>query len=445
MDNKKHVSKAGLVTTVIVVLLAAAAVIATLYLRNAPSDTRKEQQYLNQAVASVNTTVPLMQSDISNIFYTMAADGTVTFYEYDGQALNQIEPTGTVDVAPHCSGLQIPATIYYVQRGEEITGYGLYNPPATGSSVYMYTYFFFNMRTLPDGFPANDNTQFLLLMDSDADDLYVQNKTYDESFFIQPFEEDIELRTDPERNQFVSQLNRMSGMDGRYWSDFAVFTDDVLAGAFNGNTLFFSGRQYTDQQESHQDIYRRNGNRSNVRRTAYRDVAYMYAFEDTNGGIHYMKQTDGGFAVYCNDDVVKEFTGDYNTGYLRDGNYLLDKSRATVIDLLTGTERALTGADTSNAVLFRMNPTGEKCIIGTMQGESTEAQSIILADLTAGTSAAVSGANLFSATNAELDFIDADAYFHNTGSDTAYTGRVFSFDSVFAQLSEENSKSEAGA
>lgn len=442
MDQKKRASKVGIVTAVIL-LLAAAAVAAVIFLRPQSTPQSGGQQYLNQTIASVDSATPLMQSDIDNVFYAMATDGTVTFYEYDGQEIKQIELTGTVDIAPMCSGVQIPATIYYIQRGDEITGYGLYNPPETGNAVYIYTYFFFNMRALPDGYPKEDNTQFLLLMDSEKEDLYVQDKTYDESFFVQPFEEDINLRTDPEHNQFVSQVNRMPGTDGRYWTDFAVFTEDVLAGAADGNTLFFSGRHYMSDSDNRIDLYRRYGSSAAVRRTIYTDVANLYAYEDANGGIHYMKQTDGGFAVYCNDEMIKEFSGDYATGYLRHGNYLLDKARATVTDLLTGEEMAISGADTADASLFRVNPDGEQCIIGITKDENGQDQTMIFADFAAGESASVSGAHLFSVGNTALDFIDADAYYHNTpASGGGYTGRVFSFDAVTAQLSAAAEESE---
>lgn len=444
MSNEKRSAKGKIIAGAIAVLLIVA-VAAVIIVKFALPAGKDEGGYRDLSQASADSELPLMQSDISNIFYTMALNGTVTFYEYDGQALNQIEPTGSVAIAPQCSGVQIPATIYYVQRGEEITGYGLYYPPETGEAVLMYTYFFFNVRALPEGFPDDGNTQFLLLMDSDANDLYIQDKTYDESFFFQPFEEEIDKRTDFDRNQFVSQVNRMPGIDGRYWTDFAVFTEDTLAGAKDGYTLFFSGRKYMDQAESHWDIYRRYGSSGDVRTTIYTDTANLYAYEDANGGIHYMRRTETGFAVYCNGDLIREFTGDYDADYLRDGNYLLDKFSGTVTDLLTGEEHPLTGAETADAVLFRMNPSGDRCIIGTMADGDPSAQTLIFAGLADGTCTVATGAYLFSAANTELDFIDDDIYFHNTVSTTedyTYAGRIFSFEGVVSSLKEKGSDAQ---
>lgn len=436
-ENRFPTKKVAAISAVVLILAVAIGAAVKFW----PFGTSKNSNaYTAQSIASVDSKLPLMQSDIDNIFYTMDTDGTVTFYEYDGSALNQIKPTGSVEVAPQCSGVKVPATLYYVQRGDEMTGYGLYYPPKTGDAVMMYTYFFFNMRALPKGYPNEDNTQFLLLMDSDADDMYLQHKTYDESFFVQPFEKEIDKRTDFNHNQFVSQVNRMPSADGKYLDNFAVFTEDALAGAVNGNTLFFSGRKYMDQKDEHWDIYRRFGSSGAVRTTIYTDISYLYAFEDQSGGIHYMRQTENGFSVYCNDDLVKEFTGDYNTEYLRDGNYLLNKSTAVVTDLLTGKEWTLTGTDTTDAVLFRMNPSGERCVIGAMKNGNAKEQSMIFGDLKNNTFQATAGTNLFSAHNAGLGFLDDDRYFHNTSpaeSGETYTGRIFSFDSVMSALQEQ--------
>ena len=343
-----------------------------------------------------------------------------------------MKPTGSVQVAPQCSGIQIPATLYYLQRGDEITGYGLYHPEATGSAVTLYTYFFFNMRTLPPGYPDEDNTQFLLLMDSDADDLYNPDKTYDESFFIQPFEADIEKRTDFDRNQFVSQVNRMPGTDGRYWSDFAVFTEDTLACAEDGRALFFSGRKYTDRSERAVDIYRRNGSSGAVLTTKYTGVDYLYAYQDTSG-IHYMRRSESGFDLYCDDTIVRSFEGDYSTRYLRSGNYLLDRDTACVYDLLTGRETAFEGADLSEAVLFAVSPSGGRCIVGTMRESDPSQQSLLFGDLESADYTVRSEGLMFSASNAALCFIDENTYFHNTassGGDATYSGRIFSFDTM---------------
>lgn len=432
--KEKRVSTATIVTGVIA-LLAAAALIATLVIKFAFPIREPDRKYLDQALASADSDLPLMQSDIDTVFYTLAADGTVSFYEYAHGALQPIEPTGTVEVAPQCSGIQIPATLYYVQRGEQMTGYGLYNPPATGEAVHLYTYFFFNMRTLPPGYPNEGNTQFLLLMDSDAGDLYQPDKTYDESFFIQPFEEDLAKRTDFDRNQFVSQVNRLPGMDGRYWTDFAVFTEDTLACAANGSALFFSGRKYTDQQERKVDIYRRNRSSGAILTTRYTGVDYLYAYEDGDG-IHYIRRTDTGFALYCNEQLILERTGDYSSGYLRDGNFLLDKADAVLINLLNGAQTPLPGADTSGAVLLGVSPGGEKCVIGTMADGDPTRQTLVLGDLQNAAAATVTDSNLFSSANAELSFIDSDRYFHNTPSaaeGATYAGRIFSFNEVFAQ------------
>lgn len=442
MSNEKRSTKGKIIAGVVAALLILAliAVVIVKFVRP-PQD--KLEGYLGLAHASVDSDLPLMQSDISNIFYTIALDGTVTFYEYVNQELKQIKPTGSVAVAPQCSGVKVPATIYYVQRGEQITGYGLYYPPETGDAVLMYTYFFFDVRALPDGYPDEGNTQFLLLMDSDANDLYLQNKTYDESFFFQPFEEEIDKRTDFDHNQFVSQVNRMPSAEGRLWTNFAVFTEDVLTGAKDGCTLFFSGRKYMDQEAGRWDLYRRYGSSGDVRTTIYTDVANMYAYEDESGLIYYMRKTETGFSVYCNDKLIREFIGDYAADYLRDGNYLLDKYSGTVTNLLTGEEKALTGAGTSAAVLFRMSPSGNRCIIGAMTDGDPQEQSLIFADLSSESCTTTTGAHLFSASNAELDFIDEDTYFHNTVSTAdgcTYAGRIFNFDSVVSGLKEKGSE-----
>ena len=439
--KKKRLSTAAIVTGIVVILAVLALIVTLIIHFSSPGDRKDDpQRYVGHALASADADLPLMQSDIDNIFYTIAQDGQVAFYEYTGGELQAVEPTGTVQVAPQCSGVQIPATLYYIQRGDEMTGYGLYHPDATGSAVTLYTYFFFNMRTLPPGYPDEDNTQFLLLMDSDADDLYNPDKTYDESFFVQPFEQEIDLRTDFDRNQFVSQVNRMPGTDGRYWSDFAVFTEDTLACAEDGRALFFSGRKYTDRAERAVDIYRRNGSSGAVLITRYTDVDYLYAYQDSSG-IHYMRQTENGFAVYCEGEVIREFQGNYDTDYLRDGNYLLEKSSGRVYSLLTGQEYTLPGAETAQAVIFAVSPSGKRCIVGTMENGDPNRQSMVFGDLENGTCAVKTDALMFSAANTALCFMDEDTYFHNsasTDSGKTYSGKIFSFADVSKNAASEN-------
>ena len=433
--KKKRLSTATIVTGVIAIL-AAIAMIATLIVKFSAPDEIPDKKYLDYAAASADSALPLMKSNIDTIYYTISEDGKVSFYEYGDGKLAPAEPTGTVSVAPQCSGIRIPATIYYIQRGEEMTGYGLYNPPKTGEPVNLYTYFFFNMRTLPAGYPNEGNTQFLLLMDSDSADLYNPDKTFDESFFIQPFEEDMEKRTDFDRNQFVSQVNRLPGTDGKYWNDFALFTEDTLACASDGNALFFSGRKYTDRAERNRDIYRRNGSSGAVLTTKYTGVDFLYAYQD-GAGIHYIRKTDSGFAVYCNDELVCELSGDYSSDYLRDGNFLLDKAGAKIINLLNGAETSLTGSDTANAVVFSVSESGEKCVVGTMEGGDPTRQTLVLGNLTHAAAVTVAGSYLFSAANTGLTFMDEDHYFHNTASTEegcTYSGRIFSFDEVYSGM-----------
>lgn len=417
------------IATAATLFIAAVAVIVLMILIRDSGNPTADSIYIETASAGQDSNLPLMQSDIANIFYTIEKDGTVTFYEYKSRSLTKIEPDGTVQVSPQCSGILIPATIYYVQRDGKTTGYGLYSPPGTGEAVSLYTYFFFHMRDLPQGYPTENGTQFLLLMDSESQDLYKQHKTYDESFYFRPGEEDILKRTDFDKDVFTSQVNRYPGKDGRYWSDFAVLTDDVLACAKDKKAIVFSSRQYTQMEEGKRnvDLYVKNG--SALTRSKYQNISYMYAYEN-GADIHYMRKTETGFNLYRNDTVLKEFTGDYDTQYLRDGNYLFEESTGSVYNLLTGEAVTFGGAVTENAVLFAVNPSATKCIIGTMANNSAEQQSLIFCDMQTGTSVTRADKLLFSASNACLAFLDDDTYFHNTVSFDAnitYCGRIFLF------------------
>ena len=69
---------------------------------------------------STETDAPLMPTDFDGIFYSLSADGKVSFFEAGADGfVPYSEEVKTLNVAPELTYNKIPITIYYITKNEK--------------------------------------------------------------------------------------------------------------------------------------------------------------------------------------------------------------------------------------------------------------------------------------------------------------------------------------
>lgn len=262
--------------------------------------------------------LPLMPTDFDEVFYTMTRQGKVDFYMLVDGALTSLPETGVYNVKVTCSGQQIPAAIHYVTIDGKTNGFGLY----TASSQYqvmMFDYAFFKICELPSAQAKKGS--LLLMIDTDKNRFY-KEKVYSEQFYLKT--------ADLSTTYYLAEGARQTGMDGLKMKDFKMFTDEILNQPFQ-NTYFFSSRSYIADTVKAVDIYASGNYGLNADNTRIiKNVIGMTFMRIVNKGLYYFYKTANGFNLNNYDGknitTIKEFTGDFDTDYIRNGNCILQKT-----------------------------------------------------------------------------------------------------------------------
>lgn len=322
------------------------------------------------ATYTVNTTaaLPLMSTDIDNIYYTMTKSGEVKFYKVENAVITELPSTGTFDVTASCSSQNIPAKIYYLEIDGKTIGYGLYTS-LLYEGIYIYDYAFFKVTEMFDSFKKEDGT-LLLMIDVESERFYSEDKVYSEIFY---------LYSDHTTKHFLSEDQRTVDINARDKTDYKMFTDDILDQNAYSNVLFFSSRYYLMYEESEfVDIFTSGGSGTNVDNIRYiTDVADLIFWRTDEGVYFFAKHSDDtGFSLCLYDGgerkVIKSFTGDIKEDYIRSGKYLLNKATGEIYNCLDGTTKKIIYTCFKEGFTpdkFVMNESGTVCVI---RGANTE-------------------------------------------------------------------------
>lgn len=429
MKNKKL----PLIITAAVVILAVAAIFALWYTSDNTDDSHVQTGSISMSSiknSEVTSSYSIQKSDIENVYYSISSDtGEVKFFEYKDAKLTEIEPTGKKTVTATVSGQNITAEITYLQRGDDITGYGLFlNNGNTG--VYFYDYFFLKFKSLPESHLI-DEGDVLLLMDENKEDFSNQYKTYEQSFYYNMENGKI--------SRFMNNATDSTDLEGKKRSDYAVLTDEVLDSA-KESIVFFTSRYYA-VTDPNLDVDLDTKNRSVYNRLVTH-AHYMYAKTVDEGTLFLRKNSDGtGFSAIITPGygkeakVVKEFTGDYEKDYIRSGDYLLNKNTAVITSLVTGKEITLNNPGVSNIEFFAISSDESKAVIaGTPTDSSKGAQAIGFFDLESGKTRLACDSGIYTPINPNFSF-GTDYIFFNrpgAGDDIVYTGMVYKWSDIFS-------------
>ena len=284
---------------------------------------------------TVNTAVPLplMSTDIENVFYTMNKDsGDVRFYEVNGGEVTEIPETGNFEVKAVCSSQKIPAVIHYLEKDGHTIGYGLFTN-LLYPDVLLYDFAFFKVTDMFKGF-SDDKGTLLMMLDVDKSRMYKEEKVYSEIF---------RLYKDHTSKHFLSEDQRTVAMDGRTKTDYKMFTNDILRQGDNKNVLFFSSRYYLSYEESGLvDIFTSGGSGTNVDNVRYvTNVASLNFWRDGSDTLCFEKNyQENSFSLYRFDGKtqteIKKFSGDISKDYIISGEYILTKSTGEVYNCISG-------------------------------------------------------------------------------------------------------------
>ncbi|MCD7774070.1 MAG: hypothetical protein LUH40_00610 [Clostridiales bacterium] len=348
MDNKKKL-------TIVLVVLAVVCVFAVLSfsgvidLSNIGSEEAStddnssaltEDDYKSSASASSSSSlsVPYLETNIDNLYYTMAEDGTVVFYMYDSSAntFTETAASGTYTVTAVMSEENITADVTYYKDGDNIAGYGLYT--GTDGEYNLYSYAFFRLTNFGEGYTGASSDSCLLLVDTTEDDFYSNEKIYEEPFTF--------YYDDCSTVRLLSEANRTVGLDGTKRADYSILNDTAVNAAYS-QTLFFSGRHYSEDDER-VDLLRSGGSGNNTDNVLLVSDVLGYWIEYTDEGVLYVSVDDSEnvFVGLYNlsadtSETIKTFEGVSRDDVLISNGYIYIVTSNIIYSIDSDTEAAL--------------------------------------------------------------------------------------------------------
>lgn len=346
-EPKNKTSAKKNILTILILLLAAGAlaVAGWLYMNPPQAKNNTNQTDVSEKLDSILlsrkiTPIPFMPTDISSVFYTADAAGNITYYSFDGTQYNEIAPTGEFSLSVSLSNQQIPVKIPYIEQDGTLTGFGVFSSGATGSDVYIYNFVIFKVCNLPAAYAADGKC--LLLAFTDQTQAYTLDPVWEEAYILN--------RANGTTERFLSENNRMLGINGAVRSDFCMITDTALS-ADTAALPFLSGRGYdlAADMENKSDIYVKNGAKETL---AVSGVTDRYVKPLGGDSFAFLRKKGNGFDTvkYENgtESVITSFYAGYGSSYIRSGDYLLSKEDG----------RIYTTYDTSviETIGYKMNP-----------------------------------------------------------------------------------------
>ncbi len=288
-----------------------------------------------------------LPTDFDNVYYTADLKGSVKFYEYSGgQMVASTLAVKQIKTSLAASYEKIPVTVHYIEKDGKACGYGVFTSDMN-ADIEVYPYAFVKLTAKPSGYGEG----YLLLADFDKNNFYKADKIYSEIY-------NLEISSG-KTSTYVSNNTRLIDKNGSFRQDWTMLTEDFIDN-LGGAKYFISSRYYNENDK---------GKRADIMElsNAYRpkivvnDILGMWFVNDVNG-MHFLRKNENGFANICNDRILTQFEGDYFTGYMQSGKYLINKKSLEIIDLLTGEIKTLKDINIASADVFSISPDGTKAV-----------------------------------------------------------------------------------
>ncbi|MBQ8228416.1 MAG: hypothetical protein IJZ88_05320 [Clostridia bacterium] len=320
----------------------------------------------NLGQQSLVTKYPIVKSDFDNIYYSINPDGSVEFYEFNGGSLSKY--TGevkTILLKPACTYYKIPINIYYIEVEGKTLGYGLFTTENSDAKVNLYSYVFAKLTDAPAvyGFEGK-----MLLLSTDPDEAYSDDKTYTEIFEVNMAKKKCSTIT--------AQRDRNADKTGRLSERWSMLTDSYLA-SVSKKAGMISGRIYDESTE----VYAVFDLNKGVNKPLVKGMYSTFLRENKNSGLVYIKKTAEGFKsveYIAEEKTIAEFKGTVSTDFIFNGDWVFDKKQNTFTNLLTG--KSVEAKKLEDGVTdFAVNSDGSK-IVAVLTGEKNQALCVITSD-----------------------------------------------------------------
>ena len=310
---------------------------------------------------------PLLRTSFENVYYTLTRQGDARFYAYAGGALAPVDETEAYEVSCTCSGQTLTATVHILEKDGRTFGCGLFTNKLHPEVLY-YDYAFFRVADFFENYRDTNGVRpasagaLLLLLDTDPTRFYSNEKVYSEAFI---------LNADHTAKRFLSNDQRVVGMDGREKADYKMFTDAILDQHTGRNVLFFSSRYYVDYAESGKtDIFTSGGSDSNIDNVRYLTDVHGLYFWQRDGELRFFRSAGDGFSLLVyggsGEPAAAGGYGGSIADYIVRGEYLLNKATGAVSSVYNGVVGSVTYTCFKSgfqADLFEISPNGKYCVI----------------------------------------------------------------------------------
>ncbi len=355
---------------------------------------------------------PLLSAGIDGFFYEANPGGVFTFYKYADGSFAKYDDVETAPVSVECSAQEIPATIYYIKVGDEISGCGLFTTAIRTESVEIYNYAFFRLVTMPEDYGNGDS---MLLVDFDKVDFAKEEKTYSEIYSYDT--------GSGKSAKLTGDNGRLVDEIGRERTDWAVMTDNLLDSC-GGKKLYLSGRNYNlNTLNDTADVLLIN---DTAKKPTVEAQGILGAYlKVTDDGLVYMRASSGGFDCIRNgvdgtETKIASLAGDYKS-YLRCGDYLLSKDTLVLTNIVSGESKTLSTAITAPTA-FSIN---DSKLVLFKNGSDTQQLSFI--DLASGTEKLMEDASLFAPEIERAAWLPDGSFMLNTSSSSPFTYSICAF------------------
>jgi len=357
--NKTSAKKNILTIFLLLLAVGALAAVGWLYMNPPQARNDKPQSDVSAKLDSILLTrkitqIPYMPTDISNVYYTADAAGNVTYYTFDGTQYSETAPTGTMELTVPLSGQQIPVKIPYIEQDGTLTGFGVFSSGASGTDVYIYNFIIFKVCNLPVAYAADGKC--LLLAFTDQTQAYTIDPVWEEAYILN--------RANGTTERFLSENNRMLGMNGAVRADFCMLTNGALT-ADTAAIPFFSGRAYdlSANTDTSVDIYMKNGAKET---SVVTGAADRYVKPLGGDSFAFLRRSGNGFETvkYENgtETMITAFYAGYGTSYIRSGDYLLSKEDGRIYTTFDNTVIETAGYK-MNPLVFAVSPNGKYVVM----------------------------------------------------------------------------------
>ena len=355
--------------TIVLALVAVAMAIAVVMVKYFPSSpgTVSEEtttEVSEQELASIQVfregfLSNLVPTDISGVFYQFSSDYSIQYYQYREGRMVPVKTTGTLSASVDYGPTNLPVNVDYVQVGDQVFGVGLYRPDQNpGVQLYNIKGIIFQMTNLPAGYSSEGKA--LLLAKSLRGSTAELNSKLQGQFDEWAESYTVDLNTG-KTTRFLRIINRNTDpTTGTYVEDFCVLTKSGYTST-SGKIPFFTARDYNVGEEK-EDIYVKSGSGESM---LIRNASRRLLVVDDNAVI-FLRRNETGFNILRKENgtesLVFKFTGEFNK-CMFDGDYILDKEKATLYNMRTGEEKLIVGYKMASPEVMKVSPDGKYLIV----------------------------------------------------------------------------------